>query len=237
MDQEAVFSSRRCELFALFNPDGSCSKMSEACFPGMMEQISEPFSGSWPTRGTMQNGQLYAHPTSATPTGESGSSSWHTPQAHDTHQRGIGQNYAANGAGNGCLATDAARWQTPAADSFRSRGGDRKAEMGLDQEARLWRTPGDVTKRGGSQPEAKRALGGHSINLEDQAEHRRDQVIAPDGLQSSPNAPGSRQRLNPTFVETLLGFPVGWTLTAENDSRRLEMQSCPPVADGLESKS
>jgi hypothetical protein len=33
-------------------------------------------------------------------------------------------------------------WQTPATDSFRSRGGDRKDEMGLDQQARLqWGTP------------------------------------------------------------------------------------------------
>jgi hypothetical protein len=33
------------------------------------------------------------------------------------------------------------QWQTPAVDSFRSRGGDRKDEMGLDQQARFWPTP------------------------------------------------------------------------------------------------
>lgn len=32
-------------------------------------------------------------------------------------------------------------WQTPATDSFRSRGGDRKDEEGLDQQARRWNTP------------------------------------------------------------------------------------------------
>jgi hypothetical protein len=32
-------------------------------------------------------------------------------------------------------------WQTPATDSFRSRGGDRKNEAGLDQQARQWATP------------------------------------------------------------------------------------------------
>lgn len=32
-------------------------------------------------------------------------------------------------------------WQTPATDSFRSHGGDRKDEQGLDQQARLWATP------------------------------------------------------------------------------------------------
>ena len=40
------------------------------------------------------------------------------------------------------LPTEARYWQTPATDSFRSRGGDRKDEMGLDQQARShWPTP------------------------------------------------------------------------------------------------
>jgi DNA (cytosine-5)-methyltransferase 1 len=39
-------------------------------------------------------------------------------------------------------------WQTPATDSFRSRGGDRKEEMGLDQQARLmWQTPHGMGNR------------------------------------------------------------------------------------------
>jgi len=54
-------------------------------------------------------------------------------------------------------------WQTPAVDSFRSRGGDRKDEMGLDQQARIaWSTPASrdwkganseihVTETGGGQ--------------------------------------------------------------------------------------
>lgn len=39
------------------------------------------------------------------------------------------------------IGEQAEHWQTPATDSFRSRGGDRKNEMGLDQEARLWASP------------------------------------------------------------------------------------------------
>lgn len=39
------------------------------------------------------------------------------------------------------LTGEAKEWQTPATDSFRCRGGDRKDEMGLDQQARLWPTP------------------------------------------------------------------------------------------------
>lgn len=42
------------------------------------------------------------------------------------------------GAGGGEFALQANNWQTPATDSFRSRGGDRKDEQGLDQQARMF---------------------------------------------------------------------------------------------------
>jgi hypothetical protein len=44
--------------------------------------------------------------------------------------------------------------------------------MTLEGKAQNWRTPSDPTKRGGSQPEAKRREAGHTVNLEDQAEHQ-----------------------------------------------------------------
>jgi len=39
------------------------------------------------------------------------------------------------------LGAAADEWQTPGTDSFRSRGGERKEEQGLDQQARTWPTP------------------------------------------------------------------------------------------------
>lgn len=48
-------------------------------------------------------------------------------------------------------------WQTPATDSFRSRGGDRKDEQGLDQQARVWPTPRTITG-GGESAERKKEL-------------------------------------------------------------------------------
>ncbi len=44
-------------------------------------------------------------------------------------------------------------WQTPSVDSFRSRGGDRKSEMGLDQQARFWPTPDAQVINDGEEPE------------------------------------------------------------------------------------
>ena len=55
-------------------------------------------------------------------------------------------------------------WQTPATDSFRSRGGDRKDEMGLDQEARYlagWPTArAEDSECCGNHPEAMDSLHG-----------------------------------------------------------------------------
>jgi hypothetical protein len=104
-----------------------------------------------------------------------------------------------------------------------------------------WRTPSDPTKRGGSQPPSKRKQGGHTVNLEDQAEHiwqtptaterptRRQvakeelELLLPgqaerllsrhqkNGGVLSHDGRGSRPRLNPVFVEWLMGFPLLWT--------------------------
>ena len=76
------------------------------------------------------------------------------------------------------LCVQANQWQTPQTDSFRCRGGDRKNEMGLDQQARHFPLP------------------------QDQQTH--------DGPPSSQPAQILRRRLNPRFVEWLMGFPIGW---------------------------
>ena len=68
--------------------------------------------------------------------------------------------------GGGDLQAQAEQlWQTPATDSFRSRGGDRKDEMGLDQQARIaWPTPAARDYRsetgGGSDDETLRSSSG-----------------------------------------------------------------------------
>jgi hypothetical protein len=73
------------------------------------------------------------------------SSSWPTPNTcpeapNNSTNRGDGQHRARNT--TQCLGEAAAKiWQTPGTDSFRCRGGDRKDEMVLDQQARKWPTP------------------------------------------------------------------------------------------------
>jgi hypothetical protein len=86
---------------------------------------------------------------------------WKTPHGF--------QNTDASGktaGGGGEFAKQVMAWQTPAVDSFRSRGGDRKSEQGLDQQARLWSTI--TVPNGGRGPESKeqrRSRGGGGSNL------------------------------------------------------------------------
>ncbi|MFD1796925.1 hypothetical protein ACFSC1_13115 [Paracoccus aurantiacus] len=128
------------------------------------------------------------------------------------------------------LATTAAMWPTPQTDSFRSRGGARKHEKGLDGMARDWPTPRATD---GSKPSAGNRK---SADLT----HASQMWMTPtardhkDGATTLANTPvngllgrqvlttpmaGSdtsdqRRTLNPLFVEALMGWPSGWTGSA-----------------------
>ena len=120
-------------------------------------------------------------------------------------------------------------WQTPAVDSFRSRGGDRKDEMGLDQQARIaWVTPASRDWKGANSEIHVTETGGgrrHMDQLSNQVEHsfRPAQQTEMHGETSSQTAPTSRRRLNTKFVEWLQGLPEGWTSPAPINSEALEI--------------
>ena len=109
---------------------------------------------------------------------------WATPQAHDNHGGKSSEQIEAmrlkNGSGVRNLNEDVQIWQTPGTDSFRTRRGERKDEIGLDQQARFF----------------------HDL---------LPAPMIPDGPLSSKPDRTSRRRLNPRFVEWLMGFPIGWT--------------------------
>lgn len=128
--------------------------------------------------------------------------------------------------GQANLADVSEFWQTPATDSFRSRGGDRKGEMGLDQQARLqWVTP---NSRDADKWHYRTSESDRQQNLSGKAhEHsfRPGQPIGSDGQKSSASAPTSRRRLNTKFVAWLMGLPEGWTSPAPINSADLEIWS------------
>jgi hypothetical protein len=122
-------------------------------------------------------------------------------------------------------------WMTPAADSFRSRGGDRKHEMGLDQQARseMWTTPRAITG-GAESAERKQELGRTQSgggDLQSQCETfptpRPGPATSNAGEPSSNHSRSLRRRLNPLFVEWLMGFPFGWTVLRPPHTQRHRM--------------
>lgn len=128
-------------------------------------------------------------------------------------------------------------WQTPGTDSFRSRGGDRKDEQGLDQQARMfWQTPQARDHKSGESKAdygntrplneqvatwpTPQACSPNSLRGEGQDDLQDAVTVFPhsppappiqDGEISSESAPSLPRRLNPQFVEWLQGFPIGWT--------------------------
>lgn len=107
-------------------------------------------------------------------------------------------------------------WQTPQAcspNSLRGSGQDpekRKAgghEVTLQDQVSIWQTPGvdSFRRRSGDRSS--------EMGLDQQARYFPTSLPAqaiPDGQTSSESVPTSR-RLNPRFVEWLMGFPIGWT--------------------------
>lgn len=87
------------------------------------------------------------------------------------------------------LRDHVAHWQTPAVDSFRSRSGDRKHEMGLSQQAK-WPTPVQRDYKDGP----------YCPNVETNGLLGRTvwENQVPNGS------------LSPKWVTQLMGFPNGW---------------------------
>lgn len=130
---------------------------------------------------------------------------WPTPTSMDANASGGSSSYPTNTKSHsGTTLTDASVrqgfWQTPATDSFRSRGGERKDEMGLDQQARMWATP----RAAEAEHSGRVVTGDWQTGLTEQATGHQHPTTCSHGAEC-------RRVLNPLFVETLMGWPTGWT--------------------------
>lgn len=184
----------------------------------------------WPTARAEHSESCGNHP-GATDSLTGATREWATPRTitggAESAQRK--QELGRTESGGGDLQAQVSMWQTPATDSFRSRGGDRKNEMGLDQEARLWPTP--VANDDQKTPEA------HLAMKKRMGERDGVQAFHPAPTTTKPGAtcwcgnPGCglrshKRKLNPWFVEALMGFPPDWT--ARHGCARLATPSYPP---------
>jgi hypothetical protein len=93
-------------------------------------------------------------------------------------------------------------------------------------EKNMYPTPAAVDY-GTSQGGIKQVIpSGHTPSLSKWARSRRAPTSESSGQRSSSDTPASRQqsirRLNPTFVEWLMGFPLGWVSLAPLESTSYE---------------
>lgn len=225
--------------FAKWDRDSSFLKTSRLLF----EEDYTTFSGLWPSSGSMLNGICFRRPRRVRRNAGSGCSFWPTATTANGNEQTAAEPTPGQTGGT-TLAGAAAFWATPAARDWKS--GDASAETlarnarPLNEQAAHWPTPaardGDP-RRAPTNPNsaawrnkvargAVNAAGMLSDDLSSSAvawiSSLPDLEAPKDGAESSPIAPTSRRRLNPNFVDWLMGWPPGWSGCAP-----LETASCP----------
>ncbi len=171
---------------------------------------------------------------------------WSTPRSSDGEKGGPNQSFGAGGVPLAAQTVNWSTPSVADVTGGRtSRSGDRKDELLLNSQAKAvseqWMTPrvatGDYTRDGRAAGQERLTLEGqaksvwppptslsfgeshqpgnsrsYNITME-RASSLRDQLTYPVGQASSPD----RRSLNPLFVESLMGWPPGWTLVAWTD--------------------
>ena len=139
---------------------------------------------------------------------------WATPTSHDG--RRPGSDAASTQGAN--LKRDAETWPTPQAYARASTDYSAPGFTPLDGAAGQWATP---TSRDADKWHYREPGHERQVNLSGQASAHS--LPAPEtpmpGDESSPSGPTSRRRLNPKFVEWLMGVPEGWVTDVDGLSR------------------
>jgi DNA (cytosine-5)-methyltransferase 1 len=124
-----------------------------------------------------------------------------------TRNRTSGRTSAENHHDGMTLCDAISLWPTPQTDSFRSRGGDRRNEKGLDRMARDWPPSGSsmwMTPTARDHKDGATSLANTPVN----GLLGRQVLTIPRAGDDTCDA---RRSLNPAFVEALMGWPGGWT--------------------------
>lgn len=184
-------------LFATYSRDSSTWKTVQCSLFG----DSEPYSETWPRSGMTRNGYAYLRPIVAPTIFETASGLWPTPVASEA-KAGARTPDGKRGARLTDIIKRPELWPTPCATEARQglqirRNGKQGRQQSLTTAVRMQLpTPKARDYRTGDKPENRRTrekMTGkkHSPDLND--------VAAPGG------------QLNPTWVEWLMGWPIGWT--------------------------
>jgi hypothetical protein len=197
------------ESFAQLDPDGSWRKTCEGFSQVTLDGSLERFSETWPRAGMTRNGIAYQRPPSAPLTDAIASGLWPTPDANCGERFGtLKRGPRASGAKRHVSINDAARmWPTPCAEDAKNvpyqkgkRGKRYPMLLGAVSPSRMWATPTARDFRSPGTP--------------DRLERAR--------RESSRGQPLTEEvggQLNPTWVEWLMGYPLGWTDCGDSGTR------------------
>lgn len=234
-EQDRVYGLSSPVLLGRLNPDGSLSRMSQGCCQSTLDGGWERYSTTFPFAGTMRNGIVSARPPSGRSIDVTGSLLWRTP---DTSAGGTVSEDVLEEMANGVWITEQGRrrqlrlqdqvrhqrlWPTPTTTDAKGRGytydqGDKtKPRASLVGLARMFPTPTASCSTGAG------LHGQGGLNLQTAirlyptpaGRDWKDSGLNTDYSQREGHAPGSPRvvggQLNPTWVEWLMGFPLGWT--------------------------
>jgi hypothetical protein len=192
-----VFGPSTQDSFASYDPDTSSWRTSQLCLDGDLDEFSE----TWPRAGTTRNGIAYQQQPLAPLTGATGSgllptpenrgsvAGWPTPTGSVAQLGESPESWLA-------LTIAVQIWPTPTAGDSKNtanatakrRNPDSRHHSGttLVDAVRMWPTPTKSDGEGGPGV-SNRRKGGKNLRT------------------------AVRGQLNPTWVEWLMGFPLGWT--------------------------
>ena len=175
---------------ATYDPGTQSWRMSE----GICPLVGHLSLANLPPSGMTRSGVLFPQPAWEPLTDATESSSWPTPTTQDHIQRKSTQQKP--GSRHSVGLGDAVRmWPTPTAVEWKGRGPNSK-QQGLAEMVKKWPTP--------------RAAMGESRNHTVYARStEKPQNLENKVASEDPSAVGGK--LNPMWVEWLMGFPIGWT--------------------------
>lgn len=188
-------------------------RSDELLLAGQAEAVT---SRVWPTPTASDGERSSEAMAGENPTLLGAARQWPTPTAEDSEQS------QRRRPSDRTLTTETREWATPRTSD--TNGAGQHGEGGIDLRTQVdqlgWPTPGANDHKGSAQVGQRRG------QLDEAAEQIYSSLTAPmedghpapetppPGSASSPTAPSSLRRLNPLFVEGLMGWPEGWTSLA-----------------------
>jgi hypothetical protein len=215
------------ELLARYDPATSSWKTPQSSLLGDYTEFSE----TWPRWGLMQDGVSYQRQTLVRHTRETESGLWATPAASDGRRGGTITD-KMTGQILPQMVNTPAKWPTPIAQDAKHSGyaasGPGKADK-LSYAVVKWPTPqaSDNKQRATANSTARRMELKKQISLEaavkfwptPTSHNAKEEAYPAEFTRNTPTLSAQAGgTLNPSWVEWLMGWPLGWT-----DLKRLEM--------------